>query len=173
VASFDWSAAKVAWAWVTVAVNVVGSRVARVWPTVTVWPALTSTAVTRPATAKERLAWLDGSMVPLADTAWVIVPVVTVWTLVVAAEAVEGRVAIQMPTPAPTTTTATTVSTNQCLVSRWLPLDRTGPSSWSSPTRPGRRATSTGARWRTSPPRRPAFEATHLGADLESPWRFL
>ena len=77
VANLDWSDATVAWTWAAVAASEVGSMVARVWPAVTVWPVVTLTAVTRPLTANDRLAWLAGSMVPVDDTVWVIVPVVT------------------------------------------------------------------------------------------------
>ena len=51
--------------------------VASTSPAVTVWPALTLTAVTVPDTPKLRLAWLAGSIVPeLATVCW-IVPVLT------------------------------------------------------------------------------------------------
>ena len=51
--------------------------VASTSPAVTVWPALTLTWVTVPDTAKFKLAWLAGSIVPeLATVDW-IVPVVT------------------------------------------------------------------------------------------------
>ena len=94
----------------------------------TVWPALTSTAVTRPATAKERLAWLAGSMVPLADTAWVIVPVVTVWTLVVVVihgEALNCCTPSQVPTPAAAKSTTRAAMIVHFLVYHLL---RSGPT---------------------------------------------
>jgi hypothetical protein len=56
VESWDWSRASVAWAWARVADSEVLSTVARGCPTVTVCPAVTSTALTRPLTAKLRLA---------------------------------------------------------------------------------------------------------------------
>ncbi len=64
--------------------------------------------MTRPETPKSRLAWLAGSMVPDDATVWVIVPVVTVWTVVVVVirgAALELLVPSQVPTPAPATTT--------------------------------------------------------------------
>ena len=104
VASCAWSLARVAWAWASEAFSVVGSTVASVWPAATDCPATTSTAVTVPETAKFRSAVVAGSIVPVAATVWVMVPVETVWTVVVvtipAAEALEGRVANQVPTPA-------------------------------------------------------------------------
>ena len=55
----------------------------------TVWPAFTSTAVTVPDTAKLRVAWLAGSIVPeLATVCW-IVPVVT-GTVTVVTESPKG-----------------------------------------------------------------------------------
>ena len=122
VASCAWSLASVAWAWARVASNAVGSTVASVCPALTTCPAATSTAVTRPATAKLRLAWLAGSIVPVAATVWVIVPVVTVWTEVVVVmpgvAAPEFLVANQVPIPAPTSTTATPPITMRFLRAR-------------------------------------------------------
>ena len=54
--------------------------------------------------AEVEVGLLAGSMVPDDDTVWVIVPVETVWTVVVvviSGEALELLVANQMPTPAP------------------------------------------------------------------------
>ena len=85
--------------------------VARVWPTDTCWPAVTSTAVTRPEAPKLRSAVLAGSTVPDEETVWVMVPVETVWTVVVVVTrgvALELLVASQVPNPAPRATTATT-----------------------------------------------------------------
>ena len=71
------AAATCAWAALTSSVSAVVSTVASTWPAVTACPALTLTAVTFPETAKSRLAWLAGSIVPeLATVDW-IVPVVT------------------------------------------------------------------------------------------------
>ncbi len=110
-ASCAWSLARVAWAWARDALRAVGFTVARAWPAVTVCPAVTFTAVTVPETAKLRFAWLAGSMVPVAATVWVMVPVATVCTDVVVVMPVvaapELRVASQVPRPAPTSTITT------------------------------------------------------------------
>ena len=58
-------------------VSAVVSIVARTCPAVTVCPAFTVTPLTTPDTAKLRLAWLAGSMVPELVTVCWIVPVVT------------------------------------------------------------------------------------------------
>ena len=83
VDSCAWSRARSAWAWARAADREVRSMVASGWPAVTFWPVVTSTAVTRPETPKSRLAWLAGSTVPEDETVWVMVPVETVWTVVV------------------------------------------------------------------------------------------
>ncbi len=57
--------------------SAVVSTVASTCPAVTLCPALTSTAVTVPETAKLRFAWLAGSSVPELVTVCWIVPVVT------------------------------------------------------------------------------------------------
>jgi len=74
VASCAWSLARVACAWASVALRVVGSTVARTWPTLTTWFGATSTAVTLPDTAKFRSAVVVGSMVPVAATVCWMVP---------------------------------------------------------------------------------------------------
>ena len=58
------AAVSCAWAAVTSSDSALVSTVANTCPAVTVWPALTLTAVTVPETAKFRLAWLAGSSVP-------------------------------------------------------------------------------------------------------------
>ncbi len=74
----------------TSSVSAVVSTVASTCPAVTVWPAFTLTAVTVPETAKLRLAWLAGSMVPeLATVCWM-VPVVT-GTVTVVIDSPTGR----------------------------------------------------------------------------------
>jgi hypothetical protein len=104
--------------------------VARDCPAVTVWPAVTFTAVTCPETAKLRSAWLAGSIVPVAATVWVIVPVATVCTVVVVVmpvvAAAELLLANHDPTPAPAPTTTTAVA---AMSKRFLrePVLRTGP----------------------------------------------
>lgn len=112
--------ANVAWACASEAASAVGSTVARVWPTVTVWPAVTSTAFTRPDTAKLRLAWLAGSIVPVDETVWVIVPVATVCTVVAVVmpvvAALELLVANQVASPA-----ATRITTMAPMTSRFRP----------------------------------------------------
>ncbi len=92
---------------------------------------MTSTAVTRPDTPKLRLAWLAGSMVPDDETVWLIVPVETVWTVVVeviSGEALELVVASQMPTPAPTATMTAVLTTARFFVNHLLGLECTYPS---------------------------------------------
>ena len=120
--------------WAADAVNEVGSMVARAWPAVTVCPTVTLTAVTEPLTANERLAWLAGSMVPVDDTVWVMVPVVTdsVWLVVVMdGPAADDWVPNQIPAPAPARTTSTTTAAMlRRLVNSRLALHRTGPSSF-------------------------------------------
>ncbi len=114
--------------------------VARACPAVTVCPAATSTAVTRPDWPKLRLACAAGSMVPEEETVWVIVPVETVWTVVVvvmSGEAPELLVADQIPTPAPATTTATAGTMAVLFVNHFFSLDPTIASlAVSSPGRP-------------------------------------
>ena len=105
------------WAWAasTSSERAVVSTVASTWPAVTVWPALTLTAVTVPDTAKLRLAWLAGSIVPeLATVCW-IVPVLTDTVCVVTTRPVgvdEPDVSqyARPPAPASTTTAATMTS---------------------------------------------------------------
>ena len=102
--------------------------VASAWPAVTVWPTLTLTAVTLPDDPKFRLAVLAGSMVPDEDTVLVMVPVETVWTLVVvvmvgaALELFEvSSVVTPAPIPAPTTTSATTARLDRLLYQALVP----------------------------------------------------
>jgi hypothetical protein len=102
--------------------------VAKAWPAVTVCPTPTLTAVTRPDTAKSRLAWLAGSMVPVDETVLVIVPVDTVSTLVVveiSGAALELLVASQVPTPAAATMTTTAPTMVPFLLNHFL---RFGPT---------------------------------------------
>jgi hypothetical protein len=125
VVSWAWSLARLAWAWASEAANDVSSMVARAWPAVTVCPALTSTAVTRPDWPKLRLACSAGSMVPDEDTVWVIVPVETVWTevvVVISGEALELVVASQMPNPAATATITAAVTIAGLRVNHFLLL---------------------------------------------------
>ena len=42
------------------------SKVARTWPAVTFWPIVTGTVATVPDTAKDTVAALEGSVVPVA-----------------------------------------------------------------------------------------------------------
>ncbi len=109
------SSAAVTWAWaaLTSSAKAVVDTVASACPAVTVWPALTFTAVTVPDTAKLRSAWLAGSIVPeLATVCW-IVPVVTGTVTVVTESPVavdESDVSQRVRPTAPpirTTTTAT------------------------------------------------------------------
>ncbi len=99
--------------------------VASAWPAVTVCPALTSTAVTRPDWPKLRLACWAGSMVPDEETVCVMVPVETFWTVVVElinGEALELLVASQMPSPAATATITAAVTIAGLRVNHFLPL---------------------------------------------------
>jgi hypothetical protein len=109
-------------------VSDVSSIVASACPSVTVWPTVTSTAVTRPDTPKSRPAWLAGSTVPEEDTVWLMVPVETVCTVVVevmSGEALELVVANQMPTPAPTATMTAVPTMARFFVNHLLPLECT------------------------------------------------
>src|ERR1700733_1612017 len=96
--------------------------VASVCPAATFCPALTSTAVTRPDSAKDALAWLAGAMVPVAETVWVMVPRLTVSTCEEAAAlAVPDRVPTHVPIPAPATTRTTAVTTTRRVVKSLRP----------------------------------------------------
>ena len=86
------------------------------------------TAVTLPDEPKFRSAVLAGSMVPDEDTVLVMVPVETVWTLVVvvmvgaALELVDvSSVVTPAPMPAPTTTSATTARVDRFLNQALVP----------------------------------------------------
>jgi hypothetical protein len=116
------SLAKMAWAWANDADSDELSMAARVCPAVTVCPTLTSTAVTRPDAPKLRGAWLAGSIVPDDEAVLVIVPVDTVWTVVVVVingVALELLVAIHMPKPAATTTVTAAPTAIRFLVSHF------------------------------------------------------
>ena len=63
-----------AWAWSTWAVSEAVSTVARVWPAVTLWPTVTSTAFTRPETGKLRFSVSAAAMVPVAEAVCWMVP---------------------------------------------------------------------------------------------------
>ena len=80
---------------------------ASVCPAVTVSPTLTSTAVTLPLWANVRLAWLAGSIVPVAETVSLTVSVVaaTSWVVVADSAAAAGRCRYtHAPTAAATST---------------------------------------------------------------------
>ena len=128
VASWAWSLARLAWASANDAESDESSMVASAWPSLTTCPTLTSTAVTRPDTPKLRLAWLAGSMVPVEETVLVMVPVETVWTVVVvemSGAALELLVANQVPTPAATTITTIAPKMVPLLANHFLPVGLT------------------------------------------------
>ena len=89
-----------------------------------------------------------GSTVPDDETVWVMVPVATVWTVVVvviSGAALELRVPSQVPTPAATTTTARAAMIVPFLVYHFLRLGATCASliycrTRSLGVRPGRHA---------------------------------
>ena len=91
--SCAWAAVSCCCARVTAACRLVGSMAASIWPAVTVSPTLTPTEVTLPLCANVRLAWLAGSIVPVAETVSLTVSVVaaTSWVVVADSAAAAGR----------------------------------------------------------------------------------
>jgi hypothetical protein len=99
-------------------------------------------------------------MVPVDETVLVIVPVATVWTVVVVeinGAALELLVASQVPTPAPATTTTTAPMTVRFLVNHFLCPAATsaslglGSSVHAAWTSHERHASAASPKWRTHP----------------------
>ncbi len=81
-ASWDWAEARLASACAACALSVGESMLASGWPLTTRCPAVASTAVTWPAALKLSVALFFGSMVPVADSVWLSVVLITGTTLV-------------------------------------------------------------------------------------------
>ena len=106
------------------------------------------------------LAWLAGSMVPVDDTVLVMVPVDTVWTVVVvviSGAALELLVASQVPTPAAATTTSTAPAIVPLRLNHFLRSAATYASlvfahrvHWVCAA-PRQHASTAGPRWRNHP----------------------
>ena len=72
--SFCWAAARLAWAISSATLALAGSTVARTWPSLTLSPAFTLTAVRTPPFVKLRSREVAGCTVPVADTVCDTVP---------------------------------------------------------------------------------------------------